>query len=100
MSERRHEMPKPEEISAILAAVSKEIPGLVKGVLDAFFSPQAAADIGTAVATFHQKLKEGGLPEGQALAMTREYLGTITRWSDALRGLGGRQWSGKAGHEE
>ena len=37
-------MPKPEEISGILAAVSKELPGLVKGIVDSFFSPEAAAD--------------------------------------------------------
>jgi hypothetical protein len=90
MSERRHErMPKPEEISAILASVSKEIPGLVKGILDAFFSPQAAADVGQAVATFYKTLKEGGIPEEQALTMTKDYLGTLTKWSEALRGMGG-----------
>lgn len=80
-------MPKPEEISAILAAVSKEVPGLVKGILDAFFSPQAAADIGKAVAAFYKNLREGGIPEEQALAMTRDYLGTLTRWSEALKGM-------------
>jgi predicted mannosyl-3-phosphoglycerate phosphatase (HAD superfamily) len=87
MSERRHEMPKPEEISALLASVSKELPGLVKGILDTFFSPQAAADIGKAVAAFYKNLKEGGIPEEQALAMTKEYLGTLTKWSEALRGM-------------
>jgi len=87
MSERRHEMPKPEEISAILAAVSKEIPGLVKGILDAFFSPQAAADIGKAVAAFYKNLRDGGIPEEQALAMTKDYLGTLTKWSEALKGM-------------
>ena len=45
MSGRKHEMPDPEELSALLAAVSKEVPGLVKGILDAFFSPDAAANI-------------------------------------------------------
>jgi len=88
MSERRHEMPKPEEIANILEVVSKEIPGLVKGVLDAFFSPQAAADISKAVAVFYKNLKEGGIPEEQALAMTKDYLGTITKWSEALKGMG------------
>jgi len=86
-------MPKPEEISAIMAAVSKEIPGLVKGVLDAFFSPQAAADIGKAVAVFYKNLKEGGIPEEQALAMTKDYLGTITKWSEALKGM---RWEARA----
>ena len=91
MSERKHEIPKPEEISAILAAVSKEIPGLVKGILDAFFSPQAASDVGKAVAAFYKSLKEGGIPEEQALAMTKDYLGTITKWSEALKGIRERQ---------
>jgi len=100
MSERKHEMPKPEEISAILAAVSKEIPDLVKGILDAFFSPQAAADIGKAVATFYKNLKEGGIPEEQALAMTKDYLGTITKWSEALKGMGGMKWGGQSRYEE
>lgn len=93
MYERRHEMPKPEEISAILAAVSKEIPGLVKGILDAFFSPEAAADVGKAVAAFYNNLKEGGIPEEQALAMTKDYLGTLTKWSEALKGM---KWEGRS----
>jgi len=87
MSERKHDMPKPEEISGILAAVSKELPGLVKGILDAFFSPEAAADMGKAVATFYKSLKEGGIPEEQALSMTKDYLGTLTRWSETLKGM-------------
>jgi hypothetical protein len=87
MSERKHDMPKPEEISGILAAVSKELPGLVKGIVDSFFSPEAAADMGKSVATFYKTLKEGGIPEDQALAMTREYLGTLTKWSEGLRGM-------------
>jgi len=87
MSERKHDMPKPEEISGILAAVSKELLGLVKGILNALFSPEAAADMGNAVATFYKTLKEGGIPEDQALSMTKDYLGTLTRWSETLKGM-------------
>jgi hypothetical protein len=87
MSERKHDMPKPEEISGILAAVSKELPGLVKGILNALFSPEAAADMGNAVATFYKTLKEGGIPEEQALSMTKDYLGTLTKWSETLKGM-------------
>ena len=86
MSEK-HDMPKPEEIAGILAAVSKEVPGLVRGILDALFSPQAAADMGRAVATFYKTLKEGGIPEEQALSMTKDYLGTLTKWSESLKGM-------------
>jgi predicted DNA-binding transcriptional regulator AlpA len=87
MSERKHEMPKPEEISGILAAVSKEVPGLVKGILDALFSPEAAADMGKSVATFYKTLKEGGIPEETAISMTKDYLGTLTRWSETMKGM-------------
>jgi len=87
MSDKNHEMPKPEEISGLLAAVSKELPGLVKGILDSFFSPQAAEDMGKSVATFYKTLKDGGIPEDQALIMTKDYLGTLTRWSESLKGM-------------
>jgi len=87
MSERKHDMPKPEEISGILAAVSKELPELVKGILNALFSPEAAADMGNAVATFYKTLKDGGIPEEQALSMTKDYLGTLTKWSETLKGM-------------
>ena len=87
MGDNKHDMPKPEEISGILAAVSKELPGLVKGILDAFFSPEAAADMGKSVATFYTTLKEGGIPEDTALSMTKDYLGTLTKWSEGLKGM-------------
>ena len=93
MSERKNDIPKPEEISGILAAVSKELPGLVKGILDSFFSPEAAADMGKSVATFYKTLKEGGIPEDQALLMTKDYLGTLTKWSETLKGM-------RIGHNE
>ena len=88
MSEHhKNDMPKPEEISGILAAVSKELPGLVKGIVDSFFSPEAAADMGKSVATFYKTLKDGGIPEETALSMTKDYLGTLTKWSDSLKGM-------------
>ena len=93
MSDNKSDMPTPEEISGILAAMSKELPGLVKGILDSFFSPEAAANMGKSVATFYQTLKEGGIPDGQALAMTKDYLGTLTKWSETLKGM-------KIGHHE
>jgi hypothetical protein len=93
MSGRKNDIPKPEEISGILAAVSKELPGLVKGILDSFFSPEAAADMGKAVATFYKTLKDGGIPEDQALSMTKDYLGTLTKWSETLKGM-------RIGHHE
>ena len=83
----KNDIPSPEEISGILAAVSKELPGLVKGILNSFFSPKAAEDMGKSVAIFYKSLKDGGIPEAQALSMTKDYLGTLTKWSEALKGM-------------
>ena len=93
MSDNKSDMPKPEEISGIMAAVSKELPGLVKGLLDSFFSPEAAANMGQSVATFYKTLKEGAIPDEQALSMTKDYLGTLTKWSETMKGM-------KIGHHE
>jgi hypothetical protein len=93
MSDHKNDMPKPEEISGIMAAVSKELPGLIKGLLDSFFSPKAAENMGQSVATFYKTLKDGGIPEEQALSMTKDYLGTLTKWSETMKGL-------KIGHHE
>ena len=93
MSDHKNDIPKPEEISGIMAAVSKELPGLIKGLLDSFFSPKAAENMGQSVATFYKTLKDGGIPEEQALSMTKDYLGTLTKWSETMKGL-------KIGHHE
>ncbi len=81
----KHERMDPKEIAEIMESVSEKIPTLIKGVLDSFFSPEAAANIGKAVATFRKSLIEGGIPEKEAQEMTREYLQTLTKWSDIMK---------------
>ncbi len=84
-NERKHERPDPKEIAEIMDAVSDKIPTMIKGILSSFFSPEAATNIGTAVAQFRKSLIEGGIPEDEAQDMTREYLRTLTSWSNVLR---------------
>ena len=81
----KHERIDPKEIAEIMESVSEKIPTLIKGVLDSFFSPEAAANIGKAVSVFRKSLIEGGIPEEEAQKMTREYLQTLTKWSDVMR---------------
>lgn len=83
---RRHSSKDAEEVAAIFETLSTQIPNMIRGILDSLFSPQAAADMGKAVAEFHKNLKEGGIPEEEALAMTRDYLSTLTKWSEMMKG--------------
>ena len=35
----------PEEIGALLEVVSDKVPSMIKGIMESFFSPQAAANV-------------------------------------------------------
>ena len=74
-----------EELKAVLETVSTQIPNLIKGIIDSFFSPESGARMGKAVAEFYKSLKDAGIPEQEALAMAKDYLGTLTKWSDILK---------------
>jgi len=91
--ERRFRRNDPKEIAEIFDNISAKIPGLIRGVLDSLFSPEAAANMGKAVAEFYKTLKEGGIPEQEAIDMTRDYLSTLTHWSEGLKGARGHRWS-------
>lgn len=90
---KRHGPPKAEDIAEIMEIVSTQLPGLIRGILDSFFSPEAAANMGKAVAEFRKSLIEGGIPEDEATAMTREYLSTLTNWTNVMREARSREWT-------
>jgi hypothetical protein len=75
----------PEEIAELLEMVSDKIPNLIRGVMESFFSPEAASNMGKAVAEFRKTLIDGGIPEDEAMEMTREYLRTLTSWKGVVR---------------
>ena len=74
-----------EELKAVLETVSEGIPKMIRGIIDSFFSPESGARMGKAVADFYKSLKDAGIPEQEALAMAKDYLGTLTKWSDILK---------------
>ena len=82
---RRQGHESPEEIAAIFDAISDKVPTMIRGILDSLFSPEAAANMGKAVAEFRKTLLEGGIPEDEAMEMTREYLRTLTNWQGVLK---------------
>ena len=86
----------PEDIAEILDTVSTRVPMLIRNVMDAFFSPEAAGNIAKSVAEFRKTLIEGGIPEEEAMRMTREYLQTLTNW----KGMMGEHDWGRHKHKE
>ncbi len=83
---REKSFENPEDIAELLDVISDRIPALIKGLMNSFFSPEAAANMGKAVAEFRKTLIEGGIPEGEAMEMTREYLRTLTNMKGFMSG--------------
>ena len=81
---RREAVETPEDIAYILDTVSDKVPSMIKGIIGAFFSPEAARDMAKSVAEFRKTLIEGGIPEDEAMRMTREYMQTVTNWKGMM----------------
>lgn len=83
--ERRFASKDAQEVAEIFETLSTKLPEMLNGVLGSLFSPEAASNMGKAVAEFRKSLIEGGIPEEEAMEMTRKYLGTLTNWSGIIK---------------
>ena len=95
--ERRYASKDAQEVAEIFETLSTKLPEMHNGVLGSLFSPEAARNMGKAVAEFRKSLIEGGIPEEEAMEMTRKYLGTLTNWSGIIKET---TRSGRRRHEE
>jgi hypothetical protein len=75
----RHDMPDPEQIGEILSVVRKEVPGLVRDIVNILYSEQAAKNMGKAVGIYYQTLQKNGIPKDVALEMTKGYVIDMSR---------------------
>ena len=74
-----------DDFREILTLFSDKVPGLIKGVVNSFFSEDTARGMGKAAATYYQELKAGGLPDAVAVQMTQDYVQTFTKISEMFK---------------
>lgn len=67
-----------KEISEILDVVASKVPKLINDLLGTLFSAEAGAKIGQSAGLFYKELVNNGIPEDEALAMTKEYIASLT----------------------
>jgi hypothetical protein len=80
-----------DELREVLGVVSKEVPGLIKGIIGSVFSEEAGRDMGKAAAAFYKQLKDAGMPEQTAVKMTENYVSVFTSLGDVMKkAVGGR----------
>ncbi|MFC2077542.1 hypothetical protein ACFLTM_01865 [Candidatus Bipolaricaulota bacterium] len=65
---------KAEELREILGIVSDKVPSLLRGLRDVVYSPEAAENMASAVATFYKKLVDAGIPKEEAMDMAKGYM--------------------------
>ncbi len=75
-----------DDLRDLLAAVSDQVPGLLRGLRDIIYSKEAAENMADAVSTFYKKLVEAGIPKEEALDMARGY---VLNLREILGGKGG-----------
>jgi len=75
-----------DDVRELLAAVSDQVPGLLKGLRNVIYSKEAAEDMADAVAAFYKKLVDAGIPKEEALDMARGY---VLNLREILGGKGG-----------
>jgi len=63
-----------DELREILGIVADKVPGLLRGLRDILYSPEAAENMAGAVATFYNKLVEAGVPKEEAMDMAKGYM--------------------------
>jgi len=63
--------PDAEEIAEVFEALRSQVPGLIKDIMDAVYSPERAENMAKSVATFYKTLVENGIEEKEALEMAK-----------------------------
>jgi hypothetical protein len=74
-----------DDLREVLGVVGDKVPALLRDLRNVLYSPEAAANMADAVATFYKKLVDAGIPKEDAMDMTRGYMINLR---DVLGGKG------------
>ena len=74
-----------QDIAEILSVVRTQVPGLIKDLIDAVYSPDTAATMAKSIATFYKTLIENGIDQKEALEMSK---GLVIDFRKIFQGLG------------
>jgi len=85
-------------IGAVLDVVTEKVPALLTSLRSTLYSPQAGEEIGRGVGAFYKELVASGVPENDAIQMTRSYLSTLQEVLSSSMQSG--HHTGHGGHQE
>ncbi len=73
----------------MLGAVSKEVPPLIKGIMESVFSEESGRNMGKAAGALYKELKASGIPDETAIRMTENYIAAFTNISKIMKETSG-----------
>lgn len=79
----------PEELRKVLSVVSTEIPKLIESITKTMYNKENAENMAKAIAEFYKSMKEVGMNDSQAYALTREFMSSFS-----LGGIVGKVFQG------
>lgn len=78
MAETRKDLEQvTEALGPMLDRLTEKLPGLLRAVLTTMYAEETARDLGRAVGSFYQEVREAGIPEDEAAQMARVYLKSL-----------------------
>jgi hypothetical protein len=69
---------EPEKLKEILSVVSTEIPKLVEAITKTMYNAENAENMAKAVAQFYKSMKDAGMAEDQAFALTQDFMSSFS----------------------
>ncbi len=76
-----------EDIKELFGVINQEIPGLIKGLLNALYSADTAEQFALGIGTIYKTLTEQGLPEDMVKAMVNKYADSINIIGKAMQNI-------------
>lgn len=73
-----------KELNDVLEVVSTKVPKLITELLKTLYSEDAGSQMGKAVGQFYKELIAAGIPEAEALKMSKDYMDTVKSLASSM----------------
>ena len=78
-----------KEVKEIMEVVSVEIPKLLESISNVIYKPENTESMGKAIASFYKQMKDAGMDDKQAFALTQQYMKSFSLGGMISSAIGG-----------
>ena len=93
-------MPDPEQLRKIFEVLTTAVPDLLDKITKVLYGAQEGEKFGLSVAAFYKALRDAGMSNDQAFALTKEYMNNISVGGMLKNMVSGGAQGATAGYRE